>query len=127
MFINPEDSPSHLLLLPGANDAERAAWAEAALDYALAFGGVTVQHELAGVNWSAFRHVTLVNPPAWPPQLAAQVARASRTTDVDVIPAPTPDALRAVLNVRVYYGWRYGPQTRQEWAALWPPGGGFAP
>jgi hypothetical protein len=34
----------------------------------------------------------------------------------------TPEALNLLLNVRAYYGWRYGPQTGFDWAQLWEPG-----
>ncbi|MBI4770078.1 MAG: hypothetical protein HY784_06610 [Chloroflexi bacterium] len=122
MFATSDRQPTQLILLPGETGAERAAWGEAALAYALAFGGMLFRPDLTGLDLRTFDHVTLIKPEAWPATLPAALSRAVPGAALDLIPAPTPEALRAVLNVRVYYGWRYGPQTRQDWAAAWPRG-----
>ncbi len=123
MFASTEAITAHLVLLPsGPSEADSAAWSEAVVDYALAFGGMLFRRALEGVDWSALRHVTVVNPDAWPPDLTAQIDAANARIVVDAIRVPSPDALRAVLNVRVYYGWRYGPLGKQDWAQAWPAG-----
>jgi hypothetical protein len=92
------------------------------MEYASVFGSVQFARDPRGVDWRAFQHITIVNPRFWPQDLPLVIRQAHPAAALDRIPADTPEALQMVLSDRVYYGWRYGPQTDVDWAQLWPPG-----
>ena len=111
-----------LFLLPAANAAEASAWGAAVMEYAAAFPVVQFARDPETVDWLSYQHVTLVRPGYWPEDLALAIKQANPEVVIDRIPVDTPEALQIILNVRVYYGWRYGPQTEFDWAQLWPYG-----
>ncbi len=111
-----------LILLPAADAAEASAWGAVVMEYAAAFATVQFARDPATVDWRVFQHVTLVRPSFWPDDLLLVIKQANPEIVFDRIPVDTPEALQIVLNVRVYYGWRYGPQTEFQWAQLWPYG-----
>jgi hypothetical protein len=113
---------NQLMLLPARNAAEASAWGSAAMEYASAFRPVHFVRDPEGVDWRGYQHVTLVRPRWWPEDLPLVVKQANPGAVLDRIPVDTPEALQLVLNARVYYGWRYGPQTEFDWAQLWAPG-----
>jgi hypothetical protein len=111
-----------LLLLPARSPAEAAAWGSAAMEYAAAFETVHFARDPAQVDWRTYQHVTIIRPAFWPADLPVLIKQQNPAIVTDHIDAETPDILRSVLHVRVYYGWRYGPQTATDWAQIWPPG-----
>ena len=115
-------SDYQLVLLPARTAREAAAWGSVALEYAALFQTVFFARDPARVDWRGYGHVTLVNPAFWPADLPVMIKQANPQAVIDRIPVDTPEALQLVLNVRVYYGWRYGPQSSFDWAQLWPPG-----
>ena len=122
MFATTDRKIEHLVLLPGGTEAEAAGWSEAVLDYGLAFGGMLFRRTVAGINFANFTYVTIIRPRVWPADLTERITASNPEVVLDEIRVPTPEALKAVLNVRVYFGWRYGPQTEQDWSAIWPRG-----
>lgn len=111
-----------VILLPARNAAEASAWGSAAMEYAATFANVDFARDPERVDWRGYQHVTIVRPRFWPDDLPLIVKQANPEAIIDRIPVDTPEALQIVLNVRVYYGWRYGPQTDFDWAQLWKPG-----
>lgn len=111
-----------LMLLPARSPAEASAWGAAAMEYASAFEVVHFSRDPAQVEWRDFQRVTIVRPSFWPDDLPLVIKQANPEITLDRIPVDTPEALQIVLNVRVYHGWRYGPQTDFDWAQLWRPG-----
>lgn len=111
-----------LMLLPARTAAEASAWGSAALEYAAAFRPVHFTRDPGGVDWRGYQHVSIVRPDFWPEDLPLVVKQANPDAIIDRLPVDTPEALRLLLNVRTYYGWRYGPQTEFDWAQLWEPG-----
>jgi hypothetical protein len=120
MTLNPIDY--QLMLLPARNAAEASVWGSAAMEYAAAFRPLHFARDPEAVDWRGYQHVTLVRPRFWPADLPLLIKQANPAAIIDRIPVDTPEALRLVLSVRVYYGWRYGPQTEFDWAQLWTPG-----
>jgi hypothetical protein len=118
----PAESDYQLFLLPAHTAAEASAWGTVAMEYAAAFRTVHFARDPATVDWSGYQHVTIVRPAFWPPDLPLIIKQANPQAGIDRIPVDSPEALRLVLNVRVFYGWRYGPQTSFDWSKLWPPG-----
>jgi hypothetical protein len=117
----PEVVDNQLMLLPARTSAEAAAWGSAAMEYALLFRDVHFARDPKGVDWRGYQHVTIVRPRFWSHDLPLVIKQANPSIVIDRIPVDTPEALQVVLNVRVYYGWRYGPRTEFDWAQLWPP------
>jgi len=111
-----------LFLLPAADAAEASAWGAVIMEYAAAFEVVQFARDPATVDWRGYQHVTLVRPSYWPDDLPLIIKQANPEIVIDRIPVDTPEALQIILNVRVYYGWRYGPQTEFQWGQLWPYG-----
>lgn len=111
-----------LFLLPAGNAAAASAWGSVIAEYAAAFPVVQFARDAATVDWLSYQHVTLVQPAFWPADLPLIIKQANPDIVIDRIPVDTPEALQIILNVRVYYGWRYGPQTAFDWAQLWPYG-----
>jgi len=111
-----------VILLPARTAAEAAAWGSAAMAYAAAFPDVDFARDPEQVDWRGYQHVTIVRPGFWPDDLPLLVKQANPEAVLDLIPVDTPEALQIVFNVRVYYGWRYGPQTEFDWKQLWEPG-----
>ncbi len=122
MFATTENRDRHLVLLPAGNGHEASDWSGAALDYAVAFGGILFRREVSGLRFSDFSHVTIVKPEAWPKNLTETIVASNPAVVLDLIPAPNPEALRAMLNTRVFHGWRYGPLGQKDWNAVWPAG-----
>ncbi len=119
---SPEDQ---LLLLPARSAMEASAWGSAAMEYAAAFRTIHFARDPERVDWRGYQRITIVAPVGrsfWPEDLSLIVKQANPEAVIDYIRVDTPEALRSVLNVRVYYGWRYGPQTDFDWAQLWKPG-----
>lgn len=112
----------HLVLLPARSAAEASAWGSAVMEYAAAFERIQYARDPERVDWRAYQHVTIVQPSHWPDDLEFTIKQGNPDIVIDRIPVDTPEALQIVLNVRVYYGWRYGPQTEFDWARLWPYG-----
>lgn len=113
---------NQLMLLPARNAAEASAWGSAAMEYAAAFRPVHFTRDPMGVDWRGYQHVSIVRPDFWPEDLPLVIKQANPDAVLDRIPVDTPEALRLLLNVRAFYGWRYGPQTEFDWAQLWEPG-----
>jgi len=111
-----------IILLPARTAAEASAWGSAAMAYAAAFPDVDFARDPEPVDWRGYQHVTIVRPGFWPDDLPLLVKQANPEAVLDLIPVDTPEALQIVFNVRVYYGWRYGPQTEFDWKQLWEPG-----
>ncbi|MEP7357092.1 MAG: hypothetical protein ABI847_07620 [Anaerolineales bacterium] len=111
-----------LILLPARTPAEASAWGAAVMEYAAAFQTVTFSRDPERVDWRGYQHVTIVRPSFWPDELPLLIKQANPEIAFDSITADTPDALQLVLHVRVYFGWRYGPQTELDWSAAWPAG-----
>jgi hypothetical protein len=109
-----------LVLLPARTPAEAAAWGAAVTDYAAAFANIHFARDPRTVDWRGYQSVTIIRPRFWPSDLALVIKQANPDIRLDWIPVDTPEALQLVLNVRVYYGWRYGPQSDFDWAQLWP-------
>lgn len=120
MFGGPHEE--QLILLPARTAREMVRWGAAALDYAVAFGGMAFERQVDRVDFSQFDHVTVVRPDFWPEDLILTIRQQNPRAVIEPLYASTPEILNIVLNVRVYYGWRYGPQTEQDWAVLWPDG-----
>lgn len=118
MFGGPHEE--QVILLPARSPKEMSLWGAAALDYAVAFGGVVFERDASRVDFARFDHVTLVQPAFWPEDLVLHARQQNPRIEIDQIEAPTPEVLNTVLNVRVYYGWRYGPRTEKDWSYLWP-------
>jgi len=118
----PETPDRQLILLPARNPAEASAWGSATMEYAAAFQPVDFARDPEGVDWRGYQHVTILRPDFWPEDLPLIIKQANPEAILDRVPVDTPDALQVIFNVRVYYGWRYGPQTAFDWAQLWPPG-----
>ena len=76
----------------------------------------------ARVEWRGYQHITIVRPSFWPANLPLVIKQANPKAIIDRIPVETPEVLQMVLSVRVYYNWRYGPQTQFDWTRLWEPG-----
>jgi hypothetical protein len=112
---------SQLMLLPARTAAEASAWGSAAMEYAAAFRPLHFTRDPAGVDWRSYQHVSIVRPRFWPEDLPLAIKQANPDAVIDRIPVDSPEALQLVLNVRAYYGWRYGPQTEFDWSQLWPP------
>ncbi len=117
-----EETDYQLVLLPARTAAEASAWGSVAMEYAAAFHPVHFARDPARVEWRGYQHVTLVRPSYWPADLPLVIKQANPQAVIDRIPVDTPEALQMVLSVRVYYNWRYGPQTPFDWSQLWPPG-----
>lgn len=115
-------SENQLMLLPARNAAEASFWGSAAMEYAAAFETVYLVRDPERVDWRGYQSVSIVRPDYWPDDLALVIKQANPTIRFDLIRVDTPEALRLVLHVRVYYGWRFGPQGEFDWAQLWPPG-----
>jgi hypothetical protein len=113
---------NQLMLLPARTATEASAWGSAAMEYAAAFQAVHFVRDPEGVDWRGYQHVSIVRPRFWPEDLPLVIKQANPAAMIDRIPVDTPEALQIVLNVRTYYGWRYGPQTEFDWAQLWEPG-----
>ncbi|MCC6191434.1 MAG: hypothetical protein IT318_20615 [Anaerolineales bacterium] len=113
---------AQLVLLPARSPAEASDWGSVAMEYAAAFQTVHFARDPATVDWRGYQHVTIVRPDFWPADLPLIIKQANRDITIDRIPVDTPEALQIILHVRVYYGWRYGPQNSFDWAKLWPPG-----
>jgi hypothetical protein len=111
-----------VMLLPARTAVEASAWGSAAMEYAAAFDTVHFARDPERVDWRGYQSVSILRPGFWPDDLPLLIKQANPTIRLDVIQVDTPDALRLVLHVRVYYGWRYGPQGEFDWAQLWPPG-----
>ncbi|MGH2524704.1 MAG: hypothetical protein ACRDH2_19530 [Anaerolineales bacterium] len=113
---------SQLMLLPARTPAEASAWGSAAMGYAAAFQAVHFARDPERVDWRGYQRVTIIAPtstPFWPEDLPLLIKQANPDAVIDQIAVETPEALQLILNVRVYYGWRYGPQTAFDWAQLW--------
>jgi hypothetical protein len=110
-----------LVLLPARTAAEASAWGSVCVDYAATFATVTVARDPETVDWRGYQHVTIVQPSFWPDELPLIIKQANPDIVLDRIPVDTPEALQLALNVRTYFGWRYGPQDSFDWAKLWPP------
>jgi hypothetical protein len=115
----PEDQ---LILLPARTPAEASAWGSAAMEYAAAFDTVHFSRDPSRVDWRGYQRVTIVQPGFWPDDLPVVIKQANPLIEIERIPVDTPQALQMVLNVRVCYGWRYGPHTDFDWSKVWPPG-----
>lgn len=118
----PEDQ---LLLLPARSATEASAWGSAAMEYAAAFQTIHFARDPERVDWRGYQHVTIIAPTSrsfWPEDLSLIIKQANPEAVIDYLRVDTPEALRSLLNVRVYYGWRYGPQSEFDWAQLWKPG-----
>ena len=111
-----------LILLPARTPAEASAWGSAVMEYAASFATIHYARDPERVDWRAYQHVTIVQPGHWPDDLEFLIKQANPSLVIDRIPVDTPEALQILLNVRVYYGWRYGPQSEFDWARLWPFG-----
>ena len=57
------------------------------------------------------RHFLVAELVLFGDELSLLIKQANPEMAFDSITADTPDALQLVLHVRVYFGWRYGPQT----------------
>jgi hypothetical protein len=115
----PEDQ---LFLLPARTAAEASTWGSAVIEYAASFHTVHFARDPERVDWRGYQRVTIVEPTFWPDDLELTIKQSNPDMVIDRIPVNTPEALQAILNVRVYYGWRFGPQTEFDWAQLWPYG-----
>jgi hypothetical protein len=114
--------PEHqLMLLPARTAQEASAWGSVCMEYAAAFDVVHFARDPEVVDWRGYQRVTIVRPSFWPDDLPLLIKQANPDIVLDRIPVDTPEALQMVLSVRVYFGWRYGPQTAFDWARLWPP------
>lgn len=111
-----------LMLLPARTAAEAAVWGSAAMEYAAAFERVHFARDPEQVDWRGYARVTVVNPSFWPADLPVLIKQANPTILIDRLQVEIPEALRAILNMRVYHGWRYGPQTDTDWRQVWPVG-----
>lgn len=111
-----------IILLPAHTPAEASAWGSAAMEYAAAFQTIDFSRDPERVDWRGYQHVTIVRPAFWPADLTLLIKQANPDIAIDRIPVDTPEALQLVLHVRVYYGWRYGPQTDTDWSHAWPYG-----
>jgi hypothetical protein len=109
-----------LLLLPARTAAEASAWGRVCADYAAAFETVHLARDPETVDWRGYQHVTIVRPAFWPPDLPAFIRQANPEIVIDYLQIDTPEALQLALSVRIYYGWRYGPQDEFDWARQWP-------
>src|SRR5687768_553446 len=118
----PEIPDRQLILLPARNAAEASIWGSATMEYAATFQPIDFTRDPERVDWRSYQHVTLIRPDFWPEDLPFFIKQANPAAIIDRVPVDTPDALQVIFNVRVYYGWRYGPQTAFDWAQLWPPG-----
>ncbi len=110
------------MLLPARTAQEASAWGNAASEYAAAFDTVHFSRDPGQVDWRGYQHVTVVRPAHWSDDLPALIKQANAGMGLDLIDVDTPEALQFVLHVRIYYGWRYGPQTQYDWAKVWPAG-----
>lgn len=113
---------AQIILLPARTPAESSAWGSAAMEYAAAFQTIDFSRDPQRVDWRGYQRVTIVRPGFWPSDLTLLIKQANPDILFDRIPVDTPEALQLVLHVRVYYGWRYGPQTSMDWTAAWPYG-----
>jgi len=113
---------AQIILLPARTPAEASDWGSAAMEYAAAFQTIDFSRDPDRVDWRGYEHVTIVRPSFWPADLMLIIKQANPEIAVDRIPVDTPEALQLVLHVRVYYGWRYGPQTDTDWSQAWPYG-----
>jgi len=113
---------AQIILLPARTPTESSIWGSAAMEYAAAFQTIDFSRDPERVDWLAYQHVTIVRPSFWPADLILELKQANPALQFDRIPVDTPEALQLVLHVRVYYGWRYGPQTATDWTAAWPYG-----
>jgi len=111
-----------LMLLPARTAAEASAWGSMCMEYAATYATVHFARDLATVDWRGYERVTIVRPNYWPDDLPVIIKQANPDILLDRIPVDTPEALQLALSVRVYFGWRYGPQGEMDWARLWPPG-----
>jgi len=118
----PETPDRQLILLPARNPMEASAWGSATMEYAAAFQPIDFTRDPEAVDWLGYQHVTIIRPDFWPEDLPFIIKQANPAAIIDRVPVETPDALQVIFNVRVYYGWRYGPQTAFDWSQLWPPG-----
>lgn len=114
-----------LILVPGRDSVEAAAWGAALMAYAAFYPNVHVSRDPQAVDWAGYRHVTIINLGAWPDDLLTTLKQTRPQPIVDLIAADTPAALTAQLDERVRLGQRYGPLADQrepsDWAAVWPP------
>src|SRR5215207_360709 len=110
-----------LILLPARTAAEASAWGSVCVDYAATFATVTLARDPETVDWRGFQHVTIVQPSFWPDELPLLIKQANPEIVLDRLPVDSPEALHLALNVRTYFGWRYGPQDNFDWARVWPP------
>jgi hypothetical protein len=111
---------AQLILLPARTPSEASAWGSAAMEYAAAFQTINFSRDPQRVDWRGYQHVTIVRPSFWPADLTLVIKQANPDIGIDRVPVDTPEALQLVLHVRVYYGWRYGPQTAVDWSQAWP-------
>ncbi len=111
-----------LILLPAKDARSMARWGRAVADYAAFFPNVQVARDPAQVDWRGYAHVTLVRPASFSPDLPLFIRQANPRVTLDRIAVDTPETLAFVLQTRVAYGWRYGPQTAFDWQKLWPRG-----
>src|SRR3989338_7438262 len=102
---------NQLILLPARTAQEASVWGAAAMEYAARFGPIEFSRDPERVDWRAYQHVTIIRPKFWPENLPLIIKQANPEAIIDRIPAEVPAALKIVFNVRVYYGWRYGPQS----------------
>jgi hypothetical protein len=117
-----EPTLDQLILVPGRTPAEVVLWGSAVLEYAAAFPGVTISHDYADVGRPEFERLTLVLPDYWPDAMWALLKQNPRRFEVEQMNAPTPEVLAEILHARVYYGLRFGFQTVDAWAQVWPLG-----
>jgi hypothetical protein len=113
---------AQLVLLPARTPAEASAWGSAAMEYAAAFQTIEFSRDPLRVDWRGYQHVTIIRPSFWQTDLTLLIKQANPEIAIDRIPVDTPEALQLVLHVRIYFGWRYGPQTATDWSQAWPDG-----
>jgi hypothetical protein len=120
----PAEPDYQVVLLPARTAAEASAWGSAAMEYAAAFQTVHFARDPERVDWRGYQSVTILRLRRWPwpDDLTLLIKQANPAIRLDEIVVDAPAALQMILHVRVYYGWRYGPQTDFDWAQLWPPG-----
>lgn len=105
-----EKTISHALVLP---DQNFESWFAVIQDYLRGFERVTVVRSPAGNDLNRYRDITAVQAPlTWFKNSAAEHIRRfyPMVVRVDVIPAQTPDQLRAELQMRIAAKDRYGEQ-----------------
>lgn len=111
-----------LILLPARNAQEASAWGSATTEYVARYQTIHLARDPSQVDWRGYRHVTLVRPDFWPDDLILIIKQVNPAIRLDRIPVDTPEALQAVLSVRLAFDWRYGPQQEGDWLKLWPRG-----